>query len=35
VATLFAITQLRSSMPGAPNGFGTTSSSTSKHVFIQ
>jgi hypothetical protein len=35
VATLFAITQLWASMPGAPDGFGTASSSTSKHIFIQ
>lgn len=28
VATLFAITQLRSSMPGAPAGFGTSISCT-------
>ena len=26
VATLFTVTQLRASMPGAPSGFGTQSS---------
>jgi len=35
VATLFTITQLQASMPGAPNGFGMTSSSASIHLFIQ
>ena len=35
VATLFTITQLWASMPGAPVGFGTSSSFTSVQLFIQ
>ena len=34
VATLFAITSLRASMPGAPDGFGTPNFSTYVHSSL-